>query len=198
MLELFVKAGFIKWPLLLLSLVALAVFIEKWMALARVQHRNNQLISRLKPLIRTGGRETFVSFISGSEGPLANALLASLNKPTREARTRAIEDAVEIEIFYLESKLGLLATIASVGPLLGFLGTVIGIIQAFQKIEMAGGSVNPSVLAGGIWEALLGSAGGLFIGIPTIFAYNFLLHKIERIVNDMKAFGLDAVEFLSH
>ncbi len=197
MLELFIKAGLIKWPLLFLSFIALAVFIEKWMALTRVQSRNNQLISRLKPFIRSGGRETFISFIRGSEGPLANILLAALNKSTRADRTKAIEDHATIEIFYLESKLGLLATIASVGPLLGFLGTVIGIIQAFQRIEVAGGSVNPSVLAGGIWEALLGSAGGLFIGIPTIFAYNFLLRKVEKIVVEMNAFSLDSIEFLN-
>ena len=197
MIDLFIKAGFIKWPLLLLSVIALAVFIEKWLQLARIQHSNNALIARLKPLIRTGGRETFNSFIAGAEGPLANILLSMLNKPTRSDRVEAVEDHSDIEIHYMEGKLGILATIASVGPLLGFLGTVLGIITAFQKIEAAGGSVDPSVLAGGLWEALLGSAGGLFIGIPTIFAYNFLLRKIERIINDMKVFCLETVDFLS-
>lgn len=198
MIDLFFKAGFIKWPLILFSVVALAIFIEKWIMLARTQHGNNALISRLKPLIRTGGRESFSSFIAGSDGALANIVLSALNKPNRNDRIKAMEDRAEVEYHFMDAKLGVLSTIASVGPLLGFFGTVLGIIQAFQKVEAAGGAVDPSLLAGGIWEALITSAGGLLIGIPCIFAHNFLLAKVDRIMNDMKVFCADVVDFLSH
>jgi biopolymer transport protein ExbB len=196
MLQILFKGGLIMIPLGVCSVIALAVFIEKWMVLARIQHHVRELGMQLKALMRAGGRESYLSMLNASQGPLANIVRAALGKAGRADRVKAMEDRAEIELFYIDSKLGLLATIASVGPLLGFLGTVIGIIQAFQNIEMAGGNVNPSLLAGGIWEALMGSAGGLFIGIPTIFAYNFLLRKIERIVTEMKLVCIETVDFL--
>jgi biopolymer transport protein ExbB len=108
----------------------------------------------------------------------------------------SIKNAGKKEIFLLEKKMDWLATIAGVAPLLGFLGTVTGMIQAFMQIQSLQGNVNPSVLAGGIWEALVTTAAGLAVGIFAYFFYNFLLSKINRLVFDLEMASRDFIELL--
>ena len=104
--------------------------------------------------------------------------------------------AGKYEAFELEKRIDILATIAGVAPMLGFLGTVTGMIRAFQEIQNLQGNVNPSVLAGGIWEALLSTAAGLVVGIMAIFFYNFLIGRINRAVHDMERSATDFIDLL--
>ena len=104
--------------------------------------------------------------------------------------------AGKYEAFELEKRTDLLASIASIAPMLGFFGTVTGMIRAFQQIQSLQGNVNPSVLAGGIWEALITTATGLLVGIIAVFFYNFLINRINRLVNDMERSATDFIDLL--
>jgi biopolymer transport protein ExbB len=106
----------------------------------------------------------------------------------------AIENAGRQEVSKLEKGLSILATVAGVAPLLGFLGTVTGMIQAFMRIEDLAGAANPSDLAGGIWEALLTTAFGLIVGIPAYAFYNYFLSSIKKFVSDMETVANDVVD----
>ena len=96
----------------------------------------------------------------------------------------------------LEKRMDILASIAGIAPMLGFLGTVTGMIDAFQEIQNLQGNVNPSVLAGGIWEALISTAAGLVVGILAYFFYNYLLGRINRLVNDMEQSATEFIDML--
>jgi len=108
-----------------------------------------------------------------------------------------VESSGKMEVHQLERYLGVLATIAAVAPLLGFLGTVTGMIKAFMRIEALGGNVNASVLAGGIWEALVTTASGLTVGIPVLIFYNYFQGKVDRFVYEMEESSSKLLETLS-
>jgi biopolymer transport protein ExbB len=130
------------------------------------------------------------------KSPVANIVRKGLRKYKlgHERVKEAIENAGSQEISKLEKGLPILATVAGIAPLLGFLGTVTGMISAFMTIEDLAGSVNPSDLAGGIWEALITTAFGLIVGIPALAFYNYFLTAVKKLVGDMEAVANDVVD----
>jgi len=130
---------------------------------------------------------------------LSRVLKAGLLKHNQDRETiqGTLDKAGKNEVPNLEKYLGILATIASISPLLGLLGTVSGMIKVFIEIENAGGLVNPSILAGGIWEALLTTAFGLSIAIPTLVAYNFFTSHVNTLISDMEDASLELLTFIS-
>jgi biopolymer transport protein ExbB len=116
---------------------------------------------------------------------------------SREEIKDSIESAGRAEIYQLEKGYGTLATIAGVAPLTGFLGTVTGMIRAFMRIQELGGNVNATVLAGGIWEALITTAAGLVVGILTLLAYNYLVSKVQRFVFQLEVSSSNLLELLT-
>jgi biopolymer transport protein ExbB len=196
LLTLFSDGGFMMYPLVLCSLVALGVIIAKGWTLF-VAHRESQKL--LKEIAALGGRGRLDDAIRTAEetrGPVAAILLAGLRR-VQERHTgsdvvaKAISTTGSIELGFLERGLPVLATIANVAPMLGFLGTVIGMILAFQAIEIAG-QVEPGLVAGGIKVALITTATGLSIAIPVNVAYNFFVSRIDQLVADMEE-GAQAV-----
>ena len=133
-------------------------------------------------------------------GPVAAIFRAGLGRANQsEERIRqAIQEAGEKEISILEKHVGSLGTIAGGAPLLGFLGTVVGMIRAFQQIERLGGNVNASVLAGGIWQALLTTAAGLTVGLIAFFAHNYIVGRIQFIVREMEERSSELIETLTN
>jgi biopolymer transport protein ExbB len=121
--------------------------------------------------------------------------LERLGRPISEIQD-AVQAAGKHETFDLEKRTNLLASIAGIAPMLGFFGTVVGMIRAFQQIQNLQGNVNPSVLAGGIWEALITTATGLLVGILALFSYNFLMGRIRRISNAMERSATDFIDLL--
>lgn len=177
------------YPILLCSLIAFVIVIERWLVLRKAKTDIGQFMMRLRSVLQKGGVLAAVNFCTKTEAPIAGILKKGLAKyPEGHERVReAIENAGKEEAFKLEHGLGILATIAGIAPLLGFLGTVTGMIAAFRTIEQLAGAVNPSDLAGGIWEALLTTAFGLMVGIIAYGFYNYFVNRVGRFVFEMES-----------
>jgi biopolymer transport protein ExbB len=196
LLELFLKGGLVMWPILLCSLVTVAVIVEKYIVLARARVDPKQLMMKIRSALSRNDIIGAVDACTKVKAPVSNILKHGVVNYSHGAL--AVKDAIELagkeEIFFLERRLSLLANMAGIAPMLGFLGTVTGMISAFQTIENLGGNVNPGVLAGGIWEAMLTTAFGLLVGIPALYFYNYFVSKVNRFVFEIEN---SAEEFLA-
>ncbi|MBI3111922.1 MAG: MotA/TolQ/ExbB proton channel family protein [Ignavibacteriales bacterium] len=189
LLSLFEQGGLLMYPILLCSIIAGVVIIERALVLRKAKTDIGQFMMRLRSVMQRGGVLAGLNFCSKSDAPIAKILKRGLTKyqDGHERVREAIENAGKEEAFQLEHRLGILASVAGIAPLIGFLGTVTGMITAFRSIEQLGGAVNPSLLAGGIWEALLTTAFGLFVGIPAFGFYNYYVTKVGRFVFEMES-----------
>jgi len=187
--EMTVKGGWVMIPIALCSVIAVVIIIERFIVLSRSKTNTRHLMMKLKSLIIKGNKEEAVNLCDETPGPAARVLKEGLlySHREKEAIQDAIESAGSREVFRLERYLGVLATVAGVAPLLGFLGTVTGMIRAFMQIERLSGNVNASVLAGGIWEALITTAAGLIVGIPAFIFYNYLMTRVQRLVYEIES-----------
>ena len=182
------RGGWIMLLIALSSVIALAIFIERYVTLRKIRVNARTFVLQIQNLLMRGRLEEAIKTCKQTPGPIAALTKATLEKYDRpyEEIKEALESAGRAEIYELEKYLGTLGTVAAVAPLLGFLGTVTGMIKAFMKIESLGGNVAPSVLAGGIWEALVTTAGGLIVGIVAIIFYNYIQGKVAQYVHDME------------
>jgi biopolymer transport protein ExbB len=193
------RGGLVMWPILLCSVVGVYVVVERLFVLRRAQMDAGQFLLKLKSIYRHGDTNAVLSYCSQKDAPIANIVRRGILKHGQgDAKVReAVENAGREEVFHLERGLSILASVGGVAPMLGFLGTVTGMIAAFQVIEQANGIVNPASLAGGIWEALLTTAFGLIVGIPALVLYNHFVSRVRRLVQDMEVTSnefLDMVE----
>ncbi len=190
LLTLFADGGLMMYPLVLCSLIAVGVIIAKAWTLW-VAHRDTvEVIEQVEEAAMAGRLDEAAKIAADTPGPAAAILLAGLRRlQTRRLNEGELEQAVSttgtIELGFLERGLVILATIANVAPLMGFLGTVAGMILAFASIESAG-DVDPSLVAGGIKVALLTTAAGLTIAIPVNIGYNFFVTRIDKLIVDME------------
>ena len=196
LLELFLKGGLVMWPILLCSLITVAVIIEKYILLSRSNVDPKQLMAKIRSALSRNDVASAVDACTKVKAPVSNILKYGITnyKHGQQAVKEAIELAGKEEIFHLEKRLSVLANMAGTAPMLGFLGTVTGMIAVFHTIEQLSGNVNPSVLAAGIWEAMLTTAFGLIVGIPALYFYNFFVAKVNRFVFEIEN---SAEEFLS-
>jgi len=195
----FNQGGPLMYLILLGSIIGLAVFLERLFHLHRARIDTDKLMEELRSLIRRGNLPEAMELCRRTPGPVAHILSAGLARHTRnrvEIR-EAIEDAGVHEVPRLEKNLVVLATVAHISPLLGLLGTVLGMIRAFMTIEEMEGLVDPSNLAGGIWEALLTTAFGLLVAIMAYVAYNYLVARVGKLVVDMEISATEVVNILS-
>ncbi len=183
LLALLLKSGIVGYIIILLSIVAIAIIIERFRYFGKSTKIANEFINLYENYIEEGNIEELESLCKNSLViPEARIAIYGIKNSSntkgviKEIMTTTAHD--EIKMF--EKGFDWLSTIASVAPLLGFLGTVTGMIQAFMKIQSLGGTVNASDLAGGIWVALITTALGLTVGIITLFFYNVLVAKLER------------------
>ncbi len=185
--------------ILLGSIIGLAVFLERLFHLHRARIDTDKLMDALRSLIQAGKLTEAMELCRRTPGPVAHILTAGLARHTRDRLQirEAIEDAGVHEVPRLEKNLVVLATVAHISPLLGLLGTVVGMIRAFMTIEEMEGVVNPSNLAGGIWEALLTTAFGLLVAIMAYVAYNYLVARVGKLVLDMETSATEVVNILS-
>ena len=190
LLTLFADGGIMMYPLVLCSLIALGVIIAKawtlWLA-----HRNaKRILTDVEEAARAGRIDEAIQIAAETPGPTAAILLAGLKRirygtVAENELPRAVSTTGAIELGFLERGLVILATIANVAPLMGFLGTVAGMILAFASIEAAN-SVDPALVAGGIKVALLTTATGLAIAIPVNIGYNYFVTRIDSLILDME------------
>jgi biopolymer transport protein ExbB len=201
MWEFMQKGGPIMWPILLCSVFAFAIVIERLIHLRREQVDTKLFMEQISKSLKRNKIMEALELCERTKGPIANILKAGIlkhDRPRNEIR-EAIEDAGIHELPRLEKNLPVLATIAHVAPLLGLLGTVTGMVAAFQVIESKASAlnpVNPGDLAGGIWEALLTTVFGLCVAIPTFVAYNYLVSRVDGFVLDMERSATDLLNIL--
>lgn len=196
--SIFVKGGFVMYPILLCSIIALTVIIDRYIVLRKAKINVPAFMVRIRGLIKKKDISGAVSYCMEEKSPVANIIRKGLKKYKlgHERVKEAIENAGKQEISKLEKGLPVLASIAGIAPLIGFLGTVTGMIQAFMTIEDLQGAANPSDLAGGIWVALVTTAFGLIVGIPALAFYNYFLGSVKRLVGDMEAVANDVVDII--
>jgi len=197
-LETLFLGGWVMLPILLLSFFTIYLFAERLITLRRSKADRDLIMDRVRDYVQAGDIHGAMAFCESREKPLTRILahgLERLGRPISEIQD-AVRAAGKYETYELEKRLDLLASFAGIAPMLGFLGTVTGMIEAFQEIQRLQGNVNPSVLAGGIWEALLTTAAGLVVGIMAFFFYNFLLNRINRLVNDLERSATEFIDLL--
>jgi len=198
LLQIVFKGGILMIPIFLCSLIAVAVLIERWLLLRKVKINARSFILQVKSLILKNKIAEAVILCKKTTAPIAKITKAAVeryNRPREEIKD-AIESAGKLEIYQLEKNLGILATIAAIAPLLGFLGTVTGMIRAFMQVQNLGGNVDASVLAGGIWEALVTTAAGLIVGIPALLFYNWIQGQVQYFVMEMEDNSTTLIDML--
>lgn len=197
-LDMLVLGGWIMAIIGILSILTIYLFVERLVTLRKAKTDREGVMNRIRDYVQAGDIHGARAFCDSKDKPITRLLLHGLERLGRPIAE--IQDAVHAagkhEAFELEKRTDLLASLAGIAPMLGFLGTVTGMISAFQEIQRLQGNVNPSVLAGGIWEALLTTAGGLVVGIMAFFFYNFLLNRINRLVNDLERSATEFIDLL--
>jgi biopolymer transport protein ExbB len=196
--DLMVEGGILMIPILVLFFLSIYVIAERWSAIGRSNTDTDAFLVSIENLLKSGKQNEAMQYCDSFDKPLARIIKAGikrLGRPIRDIED-AIDNAGKKEIFYLEKKMNWLATIAGVAPLLGFTGTVTGMIEAFMDIQSLQGNVNPSALAGGIWEALITTAAGLMVGLIAFGFYNFLLGKINRSIFELENASADFMDLL--
>lgn len=177
-----VKGGILVVPILICSVLALAIFTERIIHFIRMRNRGSGLSLRIVSSLKQGSDEEAFKAARSSDSPMGRVLSAAMEAKDcdRETLETVMLNATEEEVRDLSSHIQTLATIGNIAPLLGLLGTVIGMIKAFMVIQEMGGKVNAAVLAGGIWEAMLTTALGLGVALPTMVAHSYLVARVDR------------------
>jgi biopolymer transport protein ExbB len=197
--EIMQLGGPIMWVLLLGSVIAVAVFVERVILFHRSSINVDRFLKGISNLLRLGRYEEALERCDESYGPVVRVVQAAIIKrklPKPELR-EIVQEVAQLQVPRLESNISLLATVGYVSPLLGLLGTVIGMIKAFQQLNTAMGAAPISALAGGIWEALVTTAFGLVVAIPAYVAYNYLASRLNQMVTDMERCGIEIVQILA-
>ncbi|MBU1006541.1 MAG: MotA/TolQ/ExbB proton channel family protein [Candidatus Omnitrophica bacterium] len=202
MFELIQKGGPVMYPIILCSVIVFAIVIERFYHLYRAKIDTKDFMSNIEITIKRNRIAEAIKICDNTPGPIAHIVKAGIIKHDRNRQEirESIEDAGHQEVPRLEKNISLLATIAHIAPLLGLLGTVTGMVRAFQIIQEKSASLNPvspGDLAGGIWEALLTTVAGLIVAIPTVVAYNYLVNRVEDFVLEMERSSTDVINMLS-
>ena len=186
--QIFNDGGPVMWPLLVFSILSVIFIVERFFAIRRAKINVNEFLAKVrKELIVNRSIKSAIKVCEDYRGPVASILKAGLLKygQPRDDVEKTIENAALYEMGRLEKNLVWLASIANVSPLLGFFGTVVGMIKSFDALAEAGLS-NPGLVAAGISEALITTAAGLFVAIPAQLAYNFFMSRINKFVRDIE------------
>lgn len=175
-------------PIFICGVLTLTIIIERFIYLKNSQIDSEKFITEIENLLKKRKIREAMEKCENQNKPVPNIVKAGLLKldRTRDEIKEAIEDAANHQIPELEKYLVILATIAVISPLLGLLGTVTGMIKAFMVIEMKEGLVHPGELAGGIWEALVTTVGGLVVAIPAYLSYNYFVSRVNNLILEME------------
>ena len=196
--SLFSQGGPVMWLLYLVGLVALVIFVERALYLHRGQIRSNEFLSGIKNLLQKGRLMEALTLCEETPGPVATVVKAALRNASADetAMRFAVQEAALTEIPALERRIGSLAAIAQIVPLLGLLGTLLGMIRTFWLFNQGGNYATPAALTDGLWPALLTAAAGLAIAIPVHLARHFLNGRVKALVHDMEWVATDIMRYL--
>lgn len=197
--ELCVGGGIIMIPLLLLAIVSIYVFVERTLVIRRADREDNTFMNRIKTYIHEGDIRAAKDLCQATDTPYSRLIakgISRIGRPMNDVLV-AIENTGNIEIAALGRYLPWLATTAAGAPMLGFLGTVVGMVQAFYNLASAGSSANIDILAGGIYQALVTTVAGLIVGIIALFAYNYLVARINGVMNSLETRTMEFMDLLN-
>lgn len=194
-LELAMKGGWIMLVLVVLSLIGMYIFFERYSVLRKAGGKNPLLLERLNDNIKEKDFKSAIRYCNRQNTPISRILAKGVRDYRFDTASirQVLENNAALEIAALEKGLPVLSTISAVAPMIGFLGTVTGMVQAFWNMSQAGDNIEVSALSGGIYEAMVTTVGGLVVGIIAIFAYNYLVSKVDKVQNTMEA---DIISFL--
>ncbi|MBK8945662.1 MAG: MotA/TolQ/ExbB proton channel family protein [Ignavibacteriae bacterium] len=192
------KGGWLMIPLFISSIIAVGIIIERYIVIKKSKLNVPAFLVKIRGMLIKEDISGAISYCIEEKSPAANIIKSGLKKYHlgHERVKESIENAGRQEVAKLEKGLSMVATISGIAPLLGFLGTVTGMIQAFMRIQDLQGSANPSDLAGGIWEALITTAVGLAIGIIALAFYNYLTTGISKLILDMEVVTNDVLDII--
>lgn len=193
------KGGWIMIPILVLMVLAVYIFIEKYIALKDASKIDPAFIDKIKTEIQAGNITEARTIAQSTSGPLARMIdtgISRIGKPLSDINV-AIENIGKQEISKLEKNLAMLATVSGGAPMIGFLGTVMGMIRAFYDMAAAGNNIDVSLLSGGIYTAMVTTVAGLTVGIVAYFSYNILVAKVDNLVNMLEAKTTEFMDLLN-
>ncbi|UZD23780.1 MotA/TolQ/ExbB proton channel family protein [Algoriphagus halophytocola] len=198
LLDLLIKGGYMMVPLYLLFILAIFIFFERLITLKKASTNSAPLMDQVKVLVQSGQTEKAKILCAGANTPVANMIAKGVERigsPLKNIEV-SIENVGKIEIYKLEKNLNLLATVSGAAPMIGFLGTVAGMIQAFIAIAQEEGMVSPKLLSEGIYEAMITTAAGLVVGIVAYLGYNYLVSQVSKLVHNMEYSSIEFIDLL--
>lgn len=199
MWELSLKGGIIMIPLLLLSILAVYILIERILAIRQAEKEDTTFMDRIKDYIHEGQIDSALNLCRKSNTPYARMVekgISRLGRPMNDVLV-AIENVGNMEVAKLEKGFTVIATTAAGAPMLGFLGTVTGMVRAYFDMSSAGSAADITLLSAGIYEALVTTVAGLVVGIIALFAYNYLVSRVDGVVNKMEARTMEFMDLLN-
>ncbi len=196
--DLAMKGGWILAILALFSVIAIYIFIERFLAINRGSKEEKNFMNNIRDFIHNGRIDSAMTLCRNDETPIARMIekgLSRIGKPLGDINT-AIENVGKLEVSKLEKNIAGLATISGAAPMLGFLGTVIGMVRAFYDMSMAGNNIDIQLLSTGIYQAMVTTVAGLIVGIIAYICYNILVARIEKVVFILEARATEFMDVL--
>jgi biopolymer transport protein ExbB len=199
MIDYIQKGGLLMWPILICSIISIAVFAERLFYFHRATIHVGEFLQGLSNLIQRRNFAEALHESAGTPGPVARVIHAAIirHESSRADLKDIVQEAGQLEVPKLERFLGVLATIAFLAPLIGLLGTVAGMIEAFGIVSSNGGYATVTELASGVYKSLLTTAAGLVVATPTFVAYSYLSARVNMLMHDMERAGIEVVHMLT-
>jgi len=198
-IDLAIKGGWIMVPIVLLSIIAVYIFFDRFFAIKKAGKVDVSLMEKVKVYITSGKIDSAITLCKNQDNPAARMIekgISRIGRPQGDINA-TIENVGNLEISKLEKGLPVLASVAGGAPMLGFLGTVLGMIQAFYDMSNAGNNIDVTLLSAGIYQAMVTTVAGLIVGIIAYFAYNILVSNVEKVVFKMEATTSEFMDILN-
>jgi biopolymer transport protein ExbB len=197
--EMTLNGGWLMIPLALLSLVAIYIFVERFIVIRKASKDAPYFMDRIREYLADGKKDAAIRVCRATRAPYAAMIekgISRMGKPAADVQA-AIENVGNLQVAQLEKGFTMLATISSGAPMIGFLGTVTGMIRAFYDMANAGNNADITLLSSGIYQALTTTVAGLIVGIIAMFAYNYLVSRLDKVVNEMEAKTIEFMDLVS-
>ena len=193
------EGGWIMVILAIFSIIAFYIFIERFLTIRRASKKDDAFMETIRQYMKDGKLDDAKVLCQKNSTPLSRMIekgISRIGKPLNDIQT-AIENVGNLEVSNLEKGVALLAMISGAGPMLGFLGTVLGMIKAFYDMSMAGNNIDIELLSTGIYEAMVTTVGGLIVGIIAFIFYNILVAQIDKVVNLLESKSIEFMDVLN-
>ena len=198
-IDLAIKGGWVMLPIVLLSMIAVYIFFERWFAIKNAARVDQNFMNRIKDYIMDGKVDSARTLCQSTDNPVARMIekgISRIGRPLNDVNA-AIENVGKLEVYKLERNVSVLATIAGAAPMIGFLGTVIGMIIAIHEIANAGGQIDIKMLSDGLYTAMTTTVAGLIVGIISYIQYNHLVVRTNKVVYEMEAKSVEFLDLLN-